>query len=484
MRYNELEALDLALKFAGAARVYVMRDPAARYPPVRPTNVYPLQPAFSLRTEIHSRAESTPVSEFGSYVIALYCVFRLGTIHEYLANRGINTHYNYFFAPLILVLVLVGGRFLSSVRTPTGKWLTGYVAWMTITIPTSYWRGGSANVVQTYLINDFLLFLALASFIVSIAGCKRFLSAVSLAMSCFVLVALLAGVASNTGRLTIGGSKFGNPNDLALHLLFLAPLVICFIRTRLESIASTVVHVGAVFALLAGTVLFFRTGSRGGLLALAAMLALWFFQLPLLKKLAPLLALVLALSAASLILPRATVNRYATIFSADVEVDAEDSWTVRIAQGSSEARKHEFWRSIELTLEHPVFGIGVGQYSGYMEAEDKKNGVHRNDIGTHNAYTQASSEMGMFGGILFVGVMVSTWRSLKRTREAIRGIPELQPLYSMAQGVTFSLLAYCVGAIFASLAYEIYLPIAASLAIGLSIAAGQGLRSLEEVKTS
>jgi O-antigen ligase len=448
-----------------------MRDLAASSQ-LRRTNVNSIQPAVQFHTKIRQPAPHSILEfTFASYVVIAYLLFRLGTIHEYLANRGINTHYNYFFVPVMLGLVVVGGQIFLVTYTPVGKWMTAFLAWMAITVAASSWRGGSAIVLRDYYVDGFVLFLAVASFTSSTAVCTRVMSTAAVAMAFFDFVVLRGG-GSAMGRLDLQGSRFGNPNELAMHLLFLAPLAIGVVLMKKRSIVSLI----AVFGLLTGTVLFFRTGSRGGLVALVAVVALGFLVLPRSKKMPVFILLLVSVVAASMILPKSTLDRYRTIVSETTEADAGDARLIESARGSSEQRKGAFWRSVSITMEHPLFGVGPGQYGNFAWSREKARGLHIADLGTHNSYTQVASEMGLIGFILYTGILCSCWRRLKRTRKVLRDIPALRPLFRITWCVTFSLVVYSIGTIFIHMAYSFYLPLLAGLTVSLSIAADQELR--------
>jgi len=50
-------------------------------------------------------------------------------------------------------------------------------------------------------------------------------------------------------------------------------------------------------------------------------------------------------------------------------------------------------KAIELTLTHPLVGVGPGQFSDFVLADAKSRGEHIVDLKQHNTYTQVSSEM-------------------------------------------------------------------------------------------
>jgi O-antigen ligase len=292
-----------------------------------------------------------------------------------------------------------------------------------------------------------------------------------------VTFAFLSGGNSGAGRFAIEGSKFANPNDFSFHLIFLGCFVICFLVTkRVSIVASALALVGLGFLGLA-TVQFFRAGSRGGLIVLVALSALGWFRLQSNKKVVILVAAVAGVLMAPLILPSTALARYSTIFGDDSNVTADDTRDVMVAEASSDARKATFWQSADLTMEHPIVGVGPGEFADVMEKKFKAMSRFRIYTGTHNSYTQISSEMGIPGLFFFVAILWASYRSLKKTREITRGKPDLAVVHNMAWAVTFALLAFVIGSIFAQYGFTTYMPMVAALSVGLAQAADNAVQT-------
>ena len=77
---------------------------------------------------------------------------------------------------------------------------------------------------------------------------------------------------------------------------------------------------------------------------------------------------------------------------------------VSSAYGSAEQRQHLFWRSLEVTLEHPLFGVGPGNFPIISDSW----------LVTHNSYTQMSSEGGIPALVLYVMVLWAGFKNLKK----------------------------------------------------------------------
>jgi O-antigen ligase len=87
------------------------------------------------------------------------------------------------------------------------------------------------------------------------------------------------------------------------------------------------------------------------------------------------------------------------------------------AMDSAAGRRQLLLDSIRLTFQHPLFGVGPGQFAQFRWSEGHMAGVRVGWIVTHNAYTQISSENGFPGAIFFIAILVGTAKILRRTKK-------------------------------------------------------------------
>jgi putative inorganic carbon (HCO3(-)) transporter len=113
------------------------------------------------------------------------------------------------------------------------------------------------------------------------------------------------------------------------------------------------------------------------------------------------------------------------------------------AYDSAQDRKRLFWRSIEVTKEHPLFGVGPGNF----------NEVSGQWHTTHNSFTLMSSEGGIPAVILYVFILWCGFRNLRATKRLVRGQTESMLL---ARALFASLAGYVVGSTFLSVAYQFF----------------------------
>jgi O-antigen ligase len=106
--------------------------------------------------------------------------------------------------------------------------------------------------------------------------------------------------------------------------------------------------------------------------------------------------------------------------------------------------------SLKYTAEYPVFGVGIGNFSVYNGHQ-----IHRPDawLGTHNTFTQLSSEAGIPALALFVWLF---WTTLSRMRKIDVELPRNEKsieLRSLANAARASILTAIFAGFFAHIAY-------------------------------
>ena len=131
------------------------------------------------------------------------------------------------------------------------------------------------------------------------------------------------------------------------------------------------------------------------------------------------------------------------------------------------ARRYFLIQSLKLTLQHPIFGVGPGQFAGTNWEVSKAEGVHIAAQPTHNTYTEVSSETGIPGLIFFVGTLVICFRSTLRIAKMTENNESLRALSNAATCVFVSITAFLIGAFFLSLSYSALVTVALGLSAAL-----------------
>jgi O-antigen ligase len=76
------------------------------------------------------------------------------------------------------------------------------------------------------------------------------------------------------------------------------------------------------------------------------------------------------------------------------------------AIGSQVQRQELFKKSLYITITHPLLVVGPDQFAVAVAGDSAKQGVHSPSLGTHNSYTQVSSECGIPAFICWCAVLV------------------------------------------------------------------------------
>lgn len=83
---------------------------------------------------------------------------------------------------------------------------------------------------------------------------------------------------------------------------------------------------------------------------------------------------------------------------------------VNLEEGSNAGRLIIWKQAADVFREHPISGVGIGNYSFYLFPEEK----YRTPIYAHNAYLDIASEMGIFALIAWIGIFLSSfWQLFK-----------------------------------------------------------------------
>ena len=403
-------------------------------------------PEFSRAAPSRDASRAHP-GQWAFRLVLCLLFIKLSYAHEIASSvLGANVYLLYVFAVPACIASFLTGRFSLTFSEPLFKYWWMFAGWMAVTIPFSYWRGGSLEIYQHFLKSSFILLLVLPAF-----------SRRPGALESAVKTLFLAGVASvvtahyfgqdMAGRLGLDFGIMANPNDFAAHLVFMLPIF--FIPFALKmSYLTRLVGVGAALGALQ---LIVATGSRGALVAVIAQLGLVTWRGRWSTKVyigvaASVVAAVLAISA-----PEAALNRLATLFGASNESTGE-------ASASAESRMYFLEQSIRFTLTHPLTGVGPGQFTTALGVEEGSWKA------AHNSYTQVSSEVGLPGFLFF---MLAVYGSIRVFfRYGRRGIASGK-FSGLASCIAASAVGFGVAAFFLSLGYMQYFPLLTCLAVYL-----------------
>jgi putative inorganic carbon (hco3(-)) transporter len=304
-----------------------------------------------------------------------------------------------------------------------------------LTVPMSpVWRGGAF-----YTTLDFskvlLIVLVMGVAVTTMTRLRRLIFVQTASVAAIAAVTLLKG-GFRLGRLEgIVHGIYENSNELGLIMVLTLPFCITFLlRTRNRW--RKVVWAAATMLLVYGTML---TGSRGGLLALLVSGGVCLREFGIRGRRIGLVLGVGGVATVLMLFASDTVmDRFHAMFNDQPTTQAE-----RAAHGSAVQRQELLWKALAITAEHPLFGIGPGNF----------NGISGTWHDQHNSYTQMSSEGGVPAFILY---MLLLWCALANLRKTNRLAPADSEEALLAMALRGSLYGFMVGSFFASSAYQFF----------------------------
>src|ERR1041384_1116361 len=226
------------------------------------------------------------------------------------------------------------------------------------------------------------------------------------------------------------GGMFGNPNDLALHFVTMAPIAVGLMFASKRIIGKLIFAAVAILITMANVVTF----SRGGFLGLLATAVVLIWKLGRNHRLATSIIAPLCLAVFVAVAPGNYGKRLLSIFVRDLDT-----------MGTANTRQEILNRSILVSLRYPITGIGMGNF----------HTVSLHETVTHNAFTQVSAEMGTAALVIYFMFLTAPIRRLRRV-ERQASDERLKFYYYMSIGLQASLIGYMVSAFFASVAYQWY----------------------------
>ena len=381
---------------------------------------------------------------------------------------------------LILVLLLLSRAFVPALKHPIGKSFALLTLWFMAAIPTSLWRGGSFNVLTVAMLPAVVIYLATAGLIVSFDQCQRAAHVVGWALFVLTLIAVVWGSTEETGRLFLPQGKFSNPNEMGQALLLAMPLW-WMILLDSPSVPKKAFAAGVMLLVL---VVVSKTGSRGALIGFAVLVFAIFLRAPIMGKMKLIVGGGVLLAVIVVTMPGRLLRRYTTISEEQESplLSSEADYSAAMehsAISSARSRKYLLQESIRLTIRHPLFGVGPGMFAVADDLDAKARGATRGAWqGTHNSYTQVSSETGIPGALAYVGIIFFSLRRTSKLYARTRGDPRLKNIASCALCLNYCLIVYAVTVFFDYIAFTSMLSVFAGLAAALDINAPKEIERL------
>jgi probable O-glycosylation ligase (exosortase A-associated) len=330
------------------------------------------------------------------------------------------------------------------------------LVWAVITIPFSYWPGGSVALLTDQFAKAVMFFWLIATLVTTRQRVRAFtwtLVVCSIPLAVTALAHFRSGVylttAANPVQRIAGLSGLtGNPNDLALTLNLFIPITGAMLLTTRAVWGRSL----AAGALLLSVPAVIATFSRAGFLTLCAIAIVSLAFLIKRRAPGPAVAILAIALIAVPFLPSGYVERLQTI--TDIEADRT---------GSAQGRWTDYHLAVQVVSRTPVVGVGLGQ--NILALDEVRARASWRSV--HNAFLEYAVDLGVPGLMLFLGLVVASFRSARRVERRTRRDPALSDLSVLAGGVQIALVAFIVGAFFHPIAYQFYFFCVAGLAVAL-----------------
>lgn len=229
-----------------------------------------------------------------------------------------------------------------------------------------------------------------------------------------------------------GTSYLSDNNAIAVALIMVVPLMY-YLRAEAK---SRLIRHGLLAAMLLSAMAIIGTYSRGGFLAIGAMLV--FLWLKSKQKLLLTALFVLLVPFALTSMPERWTERMNSISTYQ-----EDS--------SAMGRINTWWMAFNVANDRPIVGGGFNMYTPetFSRYAPNPEDVHS----AHSVYFQMLGEHGYVGLLIFLSIGISAWIAARRTIALSRDRADLTWAAHLAQAVQVSLVGYAVGGAFINIAY-------------------------------
>jgi O-antigen ligase len=412
------------------------------------------------------------------YLAAVYIFITYTRLAEFLPMvGGHGLRLGLIMVVLAVLGILLNGSLYRIFSSKIVVALTAFTLWLFLSTPFSVWRGGSTGQVLGWCGSAVSLIL-LAGCIEGAEQCRKAGYTMAVSVLAIEVLSFFLGSSSagkESGRLAFLTGTFSNANDFAALLLIGLPFCLLVVRTRR---GASVLKVACILGLLLIPLSAFRTGSRGGLVALVIMFVVYFFSVRSTQRIPLAIAALFLTVAAVLFSNSGALDRYKTIFqSGDTVYYANEA--ERSAALSTRSRKELFLSSVRLTVLHPLLGVGPGMFpvADAKDAEEKNQPAAWHQ--THNTYTEISSESGLPALLFYIAALYYCFKTTRVARQAAAAHPELHSYGDTAFCLRLSVIAFAVTAIFASNAYYFYFPLVAGLCAALERSLNLDMQALK-----
>jgi len=294
-------------------------------------------------------------------------------------------------------------------------------------------------------VSYFIVYLSVIAFIKDVKKLNIYIN-IWIAINLFC-----AFVGIKNGGIVPNSAFMGDENDFAL-VMNMAVSFAYFMFLKTDSGKKKVLYLGAVCLFIAANVV---SRSRGGFVGLIPVIAYCWYKTP--KKIVATIAVVITVGAFLFVTNESYMNRLRSIKEENIE------------RGTGEERWYSWKIGWYMFLDHPIIGVGQGNYPFRVSPYESSEGLHgrsRAGRAAHSIYFTLMPELGLVGIFLFSGMLYCMYRDrrcllkLERNVNSSSMMPdqtsfvrEFHDLNYIMLGVQGALLGYLVSGIFLSVLY-------------------------------
>ena len=333
-------------------------------------------------------------------------------------------------------------------------------AWFVLGLPFALWRGGSLQVLAGIWLKTLVIFFLLTQTLVTLERIRLLLWAIILSELVVTSFSIIESskVIWVEGRMLGVNLGFLGWNFLGIAAAITIPYISALFVAR-RSLANTALLLATAICMLWMLVL---TASRSGLLCVVLSVGLSLLLVLRTSFRGRLVGMFIAavLFAALALAPKILWQRMETVW------DTSSAYGDQVAASAEESKEDHIAvleRSIQYTLENPIFGLGLGNFQVASGTQIRQPGAW---IGTHNTFTQLSSEAGIPALAMFLALLTLGIRNMRRVSRMCSHSQQLE-LGLMARATLASLISFAFGAFFAHLGYEYYFFYLVAITVGV-----------------
>ncbi len=292
----------------------------------------------------------------------------------------------------LLAVMLVGSWRIDMGEMQTRLFMT-LLVWMAVHIPfavNNYW---AYHTTRAMLIT-FVAYLAIVTFVDSF---EKFQAMITTWIGIHIYLAINGFIKEGRG---IGGF-LGDENDFALALNMVIPFgffLAMEAKTKIKRLLLLIITGGFLICNVA-------TFSRGGFVGLVAVAFYCWIRSP--RKVLSIFVVILLISTMVYLAPEKYWTEMQTIVQEPQSLKG----------GTSQVRIYSWKAAWRMFLDHPIFGVGPGNFEWNFERYEPPEGLYGRTHGgrsAHSLYFTLMPDLGIPGIVIFLFMLKVIWKDRKK----------------------------------------------------------------------